>query len=109
MVKESFSHEHIRVFDDVLPTDTFEKLWLFMNLIADQSTAAGIWAKVWNIGDGNIFRARDHTTDQLGMPRCRCSRRPGDRARSPPPRHGRLIGAHSHYLRVAACDGHFLP
>src|SRR5258708_17189350 len=69
MVQESFSHEHIRVFDDVLPADTFEKLWLFMNVIAYQSTAAGIWAKVWNVGDGNIFRARQHTTDQLGMPR----------------------------------------
>ena len=50
-MKESFAHEHIRVFDDVLPKDTFEQLWLFMNLIAYQSTAAGVWAKVWNVGD----------------------------------------------------------
>jgi hypothetical protein len=69
MVKESYSHEHIKVFDDVLPKETFEQLWLFMNLIAYQSTAAGVWAKVWNTADGNIFRSRDHTTDQLGMPR----------------------------------------
>ena len=69
MLKQSYSQEHIRVFDDVLPKETFDQLWLFMNLIAYQSTAAGTWAKVWNIGDGNIFRARDHTTDQLGMPR----------------------------------------
>ena len=40
-MKESFSNEYVRVFDDVLPKDTFEKLWLFMNLIAYQSTAAG--------------------------------------------------------------------
>ena len=69
MVKESYSHEHVRVFDDVLPKETFEQLWLFMNLIAYQSTAAGVWVKVWNTADGNIFRSRDHTTDQLGMPR----------------------------------------
>ena len=68
-MKESFSHEHIRVFDDVIPKETFEQLWLFMNLIAYQSTAAGTWVKVWNIGDGNIFRARQHATDHLGMPR----------------------------------------
>ena len=68
-MKESFSDEYVRVFDDVLPKDTFEKLWLFMNLIAYQSTAAGVWAKVWNVGDGNIFRSRQHATDQLGMPR----------------------------------------
>jgi hypothetical protein len=67
--RESYSDGHVAVFDDVLPQDTFDQLWLFMNLIAYQSTAAGIWAKVWNTGDGNIFRARDHTTDHLGMPR----------------------------------------
>src|ERR1700758_1297012 len=68
-VRESYSNEHVRVFDDVLPQETFEQLWLFMNLIAYQSTAAGVWEKVWNIGDGNIFRARQHATDPLGMPR----------------------------------------
>jgi hypothetical protein len=68
-MKESHADAFIRVYDDVLPEAVFHELWRLMNALPYQSTAAKVWAKVWNIGDGHILRAKQHLTDELGMPR----------------------------------------
>lgn len=60
-MKRTFINDKFAIFDDVLPPDLFDKVWLhaqYENYA--QSLSSGSWIKVWRIGDNSPLGSTEY-------------------------------------------------
>jgi hypothetical protein len=65
-MRQVFKNSKFSIWDDVLPPDIFDKVWLHAQFENYSSALSNNWIKVWRIGDNN----------PLGSPEYRWSKQP---------------------------------